>query len=564
VTRAKPYTRAPLNGIYSQQQAAAMSDLGPADNQLKWLGPNGSRCDNPVCPRWTSDVAAGLDPRILVGINSRFCSKPCAKQAGDAVRARNKVVLPSPPEPDEDSGNYEARPLPLASHTYAADGAAVTDLLTLVSDSGGKKGFVAYKPVAFREIQLADRVEEIYNELARADAVPVGPRAIMYILVSRWPGSYKDGTGYSKDDEGMITDVIKFMRQGRRLKWSWVSDASAMLSEAWGYEDASEYERAVAGGFVKHLQTGQPLVLEIYTEASASVQLISKIAHSYGVNVYSGSGSTGPATAREVATRALRRAYDFGQSTHVGGLGDCDHAGFIAVMRPHAQGIAAFANATNDYNKFAVSLPRDLDDPLRNDRDKSTHRFTFADMERERGATLTFEHIGLTPEYISSHDAAEADPNKYLLQGTRSQRARLEAYADSGTDMFDRNHDFLLKPNDNGDYKKSDDPSRVEVQLEALHPATGLRPYLVGWFESRLDMDKLRAAWADEGVQSDIVKSDMARAARVRKLTAHGWPRRSKPGKRASVVGPLSRRTPRWCSQAATPPARPLVDQALA
>ena len=170
-----------------------------------------------------------------------------------------------------------------------------------------------------------------------------------------------------------------------------------------------------------------------------------------------------------------------------------------------------------------VSYPRDLDDPLRNDRDESTHFVRFSDLVEEKGVTCTFEHVGLSPEFIIEHDGPQDDPSKYLLKGTIIQRERLEAYADSGVDMFDRNHNYLLKKNARGDYKKSDDIDRVEVQLEALHPATELRPYLVSWFTSRLDMDKLQAAWADEKVQSAIVKADFDEAIR-RRNPGLGWP----------------------------------------
>ena len=170
-----------------------------------------------------------------------------------------------------------------------------------------------------------------------------------------------------------------------------------------------------------------------------------------------------------------------------------------------------------------VSYPRDLDDPLRNDRDESTHFVRFSDLVEEKGVTCTFEHVGLSPEFIIEHDGTQDDPSKYLLKGTIIQRERLEAYADSGVDMFDRNHNYLLKKNARGDYKKSDDIDRVEVQLEALHPATELRPYLVSWFTSRLDMDKLQAAWADEKVQSAIVKADFDEAIR-RRNPGLGWP----------------------------------------
>jgi hypothetical protein len=474
---------------------------------LKWL----ARCAWKDCER----NATMDNPEILVLAKSNYCSGRCssaARQAEQAARKPKPVgVLAEPGLADEDM--FADPGLRTSAHHHlgggehkCADHKPLVLITNSATDTSHPKGFAAYEPSSGIDQTLVLRIMTIFNKLHEAKALPAGPRTIMYRLKSQWP-KQPDGSGYDKSDEQRITVVIKRLRQAGTLNWSWVSDASQRVYLAGGWVDADEYERSVADGFVKQLQTGQKVVLELYTEATETLPLISRISHARGTNVYSGSGCGGPTLGRDVAIRALRRGYRHGQSTIFGGLGDCDKAGYAYVMRSHWEHVAAFLYANNENNYTVVAIERDLDDPLRDPNNEKTWLVTMADQEEEKGITVEFSHIAMTPEYILEH----ADDLGLGGNDQGEQRERLRRYVASGTDLWDRDETILCRT-----IKKTSDPGRVEVELEALDPPV-LRDLVIEWIETHLDMEVLARAKADEANQSFRVKTDMGVAIAMRR-----------------------------------------------
>lgn len=541
-------------GPYTMVEARDLRDKNR--NRLHWV-----LCANPACPRMQLPEP---QREVLVRSKAKTCSGHCAATVREAkARAHKPPPTPVVDEPGLLSSISGADDV--GAHTYAADGTVLRALQTILNsadDVGRPKGFAPYSPRKGKDQTFQGHIMDVFHTLEAADALPVGPHAVMYRMKSRWPQLY------SKDDEKAITTAMQRMRQAQQLPWAWVSDASQLVELSGGYANADEYERSVQDGFVKQLQTGQPTVIELYTEATATIPLITRIAHQRGVSVYSGSGCGGATLARDVATRTLWRAYHHEQSTILGGLGDCDRAGVVGVQRSHWEHVSAFLFANNPNNAFVISIKRTKDDPKRNDRDPRTWTVTMDDvMEENKDITVDFAFIAMRPEDILEHDATAA-PAERFLPG-EEQTARLRRYMESGTDMWNRDADHLLRPNAQGVYKKEDDPTRVEVELEALDPAI-LRSMVIQWLETKLDMDALARARADGPVQAARVKADIAEAIRRREgippgstITGNGWPRtglslRSKAhSKQRWRRSPRSKRLHAVASKAAATPGLP-------
>ena len=162
-----------------------------------------------------------------------------------------------------------------------------------------------------------------------------------------------------------------------------------------------------------------------------------------GHSVSSGSESSGPGFARKVASRALRRAVEYGQDTLILGLGDFDQYGIRNIMRPHIEHVAAFLYGTAGNKKVLSYQGKQMADT---------------------GSSVSFRHLGLTPEMA----LAQAE-----TAGLRqADQEAIAAYAASGTGLWDRDVALL--------------DGVAKFELEALDPA-GLRELVVAALDGVLD-----------------------------------------------------------------------------
>jgi len=160
-----------------------------------------------------------------------------------------------------------------------------------------------------------------------------------------------------------------------------------------------------------------------------------------------------------VASRALLRAVNHGQDTLLLGLGDFDQAGIKNIMRPHIEHVSAFLYGTAG-NETVIS---------------------YQDQQMaDTGCTVTFRHLGLTPE-LALERAETADL-------TAADTDAIAAYAASGTNLWDRDLDLL--------------DGVAKFELEALSPVE-LRGLLVGALDEVLDAGELERISAEEEAQRD-------------------------------------------------------------
>jgi hypothetical protein len=348
------------------------------------------------------------------------------------LNGEGAVESPFPPVTDDDLDRLHGQ----------ADAAGWIDLRD-VTCSGRPKGFAPYKPHAQNRV-TAKRILDEFELMREKEALPMGPRQAAYRLKERYVGEY------TKDDFPNLGEMVKRLQQSGDLDVDSVADASAISRLPGGWVSASAFLGDAADLYRRVRTLGQPIVVEMYAEARETLPLIARVANERGVGVYSGGGSCGPNLAHGVASRALRRAVDSGQSTVVFGLADFDQAGLKNVLRPHVQHLAAFVYGT-DANEHVLGAA-DADGVVR----------TMDDFD----ATVSFQHLALTPEM--ARDIVETD----------ADRDRIDQYIASGSSVFDRDPDLLA--------------GIQKVELEAIDPVE-LRELVVRAIDSVIDTTALNA-----------------------------------------------------------------------
>ena len=319
------------------------------------------------------------------------------------------------------------------------------------------KGLWPYKPYA-KTALLAARIIERYDRLAEQGVTQAGPRTIGYRLKEAHRGEY------AKADFGNIERVIKRLWQSGQLDPDRVADGSSVDYEVSGWDSPESFLRDASGLFSRDLRDGQPVVIEVGTEARETAGLIAATCRERGVRAYSGGGSSGPGLARLVAYRALDRAAGHGQDTLLLWLGDFDQAGIRNIVRPHIENVAAFLYGTAGNEE--VLATRTPDGEL----------VTMA----ETGCTASFAHLGLSPqmalERAETAELSEADTEA------------IAAYADSGEDAWSRDLDLL--------------DGVAKFELEAMDPPE-LRDLLTDAIDGVLDAGQLDEILAQAEFQRD-------------------------------------------------------------
>lgn len=341
------------------------------------------------------------------------------------------------------------------------EGTDGTSLEAIIPTAGGRpKGLVPYRPQG-KSAATISRILRLYRDMEAADALPLGPRQCGYRLKETYPGEYA-----KKDFEG-IGDKIVRLQQSGDLPWSWVADGSAVTYDPGGWEGPAAFLADVPGMYQRDRTQGQPLVVEIFTEARETLPLIRRLAGERGVTVYSGGGSCGPNLARKVAIRSLQRAVVHEQSTLIFGICDFDLPGVKNILRPHIENVSAFLYGTAG-NHHVVAVE-----------ENSGELASMADT----GCTATFRHLALTAEMATG--LAEDD----------TDRARIRRYIASGTDIWTRDLDLLQ--------------GVQKIETEALDPVE-LRDLVIAAIDATLDSEALRAAEAGEAAEVEALKSRLA------------------------------------------------------
>jgi hypothetical protein len=329
------------------------------------------------------------------------------------------------------------------------------------------KGFAPYKPNGKTKLTVA-RITELYRRVADADALPLGPRQVGYRLSMLYPGEYSKAGGSEAIGFKAVEEVVKRLAQAGKIPMSWIADAASVTYKADGYVNLADYCKVIPDGYRLDRKLDQPVVLETVAEARETLPLITRVARERGVSVYSGGGSAGPNLAYKVARRAVRRAVERGQSTLILGISDFDVAGIRNILRPHIEHLAAFLYGVAG-NDTVVATSNGDGEVL---------------AVEDTGATVTFQHLALTPEMaLELVDAPD--------------RQRIRRYIASGGDPWSRDLDLL--------------DGAPKVETEALDPVD-LRNLVVEAIEERLDVDALRGVEERQEADREWLRENLATA----------------------------------------------------
>jgi hypothetical protein len=336
------------------------------------------------------------------------------------------------------------------------------------------KGLVPYEPGTRtgpknKSLPTIKRILALYEEMAAADALPMGPRQCAYRLKERFPGEYvKMNARPDQKDFNAIGMIVRRLQQAGKIRWPWVADASGRTFEANGSTDVDGFLRSAHRRLHLDRRTGQPVVVEITTEARETLPLVHRLGQERGVSVYSGGGGSGPRFAYDVAVRALRRAVEHHQSTVILGIGDFDQPGIKNIMRPHVEHVAAFLFGTSGNEEVLGWQDGAVADT---------------------GASVEFEHLAITP--AQALDVIE-------LAGSPEDRDAIERYTASGADLWSRDLGELA--------------GVQKIELEVFDPAD-LRTMVIDAIEEVIDLDVLEDRQGQEQADRERLESEFAELA---------------------------------------------------
>jgi hypothetical protein len=225
------------------------------------------------------------------------------------------------------------------------------------------RGLATWSP----QRETLEVLEQVNTVLAEyREHLPLTIRQIFYRLV---------GTrGYDKTEKAYarLAEYLNRARRAGMVKFEHVRDDGITSESPGGYSSAKNFWWNV-GRWAKNFKLdrldGQDSVVEIWVEAAGMVPQIARVAHPYGITVYS-SGGFNSTTAKYETAKRLE-----GQDAVVLHIGDLDPSG-----------VAMFDSLEDDIREFL--------------RDLSSTGF------------VQFERVVLTPEQMERYSLPTAPPKK--------------------------------------------------------------------------------------------------------------------------------------------------------
>jgi hypothetical protein len=184
----------------------------------------------------------------------------------------------------------------------------------------------------------------------RPHGMPRNPRGVTYTKhpKAKGKGSMEATPEYVQNQLALMRRVWNPATGERLVREGWISDARMpdplTPTETVSARQAAENVAAYLRDLCLARQAGQPVYLELRCEAQDLMQRIARVAHPYGVHVYSGSGSDGLKPKKEAAERAAGRNVP----TIVGHLADLDDDGGD-IADAFAEDAYAFTEWHRDY-----------------------------------------------------------------------------------------------------------------------------------------------------------------------------------------------------------------------
>ncbi|MFC1609978.1 hypothetical protein ACFL6C_03390 [Myxococcota bacterium] len=232
--------------------------------------------------------------------------------------------------------------------------------------------------------RLLAQVQGVLDEYA--DHLPLTCRQIFYRLV----GAH----GYPKDERAYnrLLEALNRARRAGLVPFDLIRDDGVMAKLPMGFHGLADFWGAVrhtAEGYRRDRLADQPVACEVWVEAAGMVPQAVRVAHEFGVGVYSSGGFDSLTTKHDAVQRILERD----KPTVVLHVGDHDPSG-----------LSVFDSAAED----VTAMVRDLDD------DPTALVFTAVGVEDDR---VRFQRVVVTEEQIERYQLPEAPAKKTDKRG---------------------------------------------------------------------------------------------------------------------------------------------------
>ncbi len=214
-----------------------------------------------------------------------------------------------------------------------------------------------------------------------ADHLPLTARQVFYRLV----GAH----GYDKTERAYdrLTEHLGMARRAGIIAPEAIRDDGVTTEAPLGFHGLAGFSALVAelaAEYRRDRLDGQPVTVEVWSEAAGMVPQLARVAAPYGVAVYSGSGFDSLTAKIDAAKRAAASDRPL-VVLHVG-----DH---------DPSGVHLFTSAYEDVKAWADDL----------------------------GGAVTFERVAVTPEQIAEHDLPTAPPKATDRRAFHGEACQAEA-----------------------------------------------------------------------------------------------------------------------------------------
>lgn len=241
------------------------------------------------------------------------------------------------------------------------------------------KGWVrGWRPQA-KTRRLLAQVDEIIDYYAAQ--LPLTVRQVFYVLVARY--------AYEKTEKAAtaLYEMLVTARRAHRLGWDAIRDDGTMQLHPnrrfAGERSFFDYlGRRWVDRFELDPTIGQPVAIEVWTEAAGMTRQLDRVCDPYGVSIYSGSGFDSLTAKLETVERIVRRDQDAkrGRSTRILRIGDHDPSG-RSIIDSFAEDVWAFLS---EYDLYGDGSAVDLSE------------------------LLTVQHVAVTEAQITEYDLPTA------------------------------------------------------------------------------------------------------------------------------------------------------------
>lgn len=236
--------------------------------------------------------------------------------------------------------------------------------------------------------QLLEQVQHVLAEYAAH--LPLSCRQIFYRLVGRF-GFEKTERAYKR-----LLEMLNRARRAGFIDFDAIRDDGAIVDIPQSYQGPADFYAAVRSAayhYQRDRMANQDRTVECWVEANGMVPQVVRVAHDYGIGVYSSGGFDSTTIKHQAARRALKRD----RPTVVLHVGDYDPSG-----------MSIFDSAADDVSQLAVDLEV---------RRTQADGFLLDADEISAANLVEFRRVVVTPEQVATYRLPEAPPKETDRRG---------------------------------------------------------------------------------------------------------------------------------------------------